>query len=49
MQGRVIGAVEGDDYVWRQGGNELARKPLSDLGKKFDKALDRNKHWERPQ
>lgn len=50
MQGRIVGAVEGSDYVWRQFGEVIARKPLSDVvgSQRFEKALKRNKRWERP-
>jgi len=49
MKGRVTGTVEGDNYVFRQGGVVLRSVPLSEIaGRKFDKATKRN-GWERPE
>lgn len=51
MEGRVTGRIEGDDYVWRQFGTEISRRPLAEVraDRKFAKALERNGHWERPE
>jgi len=49
MEGRVIGRIEGDQYVWRQGETLLKAIPIEEAaGKKFASALLRNKRWERP-